>query len=193
MKILPILTETLENAPMVKRGEYNYFIHPITDGVPELTPALLMEVTNYICEIVDNGVNAVDKIVTIESMGIPIGTALSLQTDLSLAIIRKREYGLPNEVVINQETGYSKGELYINGLNKGDRVIIVDDVISTGGTMSAVIHALTNMGVMICDIVIVVERDMGAMLLRAEGYDIQTLIAIGVDEDGVNIRSTLNR
>ncbi len=59
--------------------------------------------------------------------------------------------------------------------------------------MSAVIHALTNMGVMICDIVIVVERDMGAMLLRAEGYDIQTLIAIGVDEDGVNIRSTLNR
>ena len=191
MKILPILTETLENAPMVKRGEYNYFIHPITDGVPEIEPYLLLEVVDCINGLIYS--DEVDKIVTIESMGIPIGTALSLQTDLPLAIIRKREYGLPNEIVINQETGYSKGKLYINGLNKGDRVIIVDDVISTGGTMSAVIHALENMGVIICDIVIVVERNMGAMLLRAEGHDIQTLIAIGVDKDGVNIKSTLNR
>ena len=42
--MLDRLVESLESCPMVKRGEYNYFIHPITDGVPLVDPALLRDV-----------------------------------------------------------------------------------------------------------------------------------------------------
>ena len=39
------------------------------------------------------------------------------------------------EFVIDQTTGYSKGEIYLNDIGKGDRVLLVDDVVSTGGTL----------------------------------------------------------
>lgn len=186
--MLPILTQTLKDAPIVQRGDYHYFIHPITDGVPELTPALLSEVADRIIELVDTNV---DRIVTIESMGIPVGTVLAMKTGIPLVIIRKRQYNLPNEVAVHQHTGYSKGELYLNGINKGDRVMIVDDVISTGGTMKAVIRALEIAGAEICDIAIVIERGEGAQPLRAAGHDVKTLVLVDVDADGVVVKSVL--
>ena len=130
--MLENLKKSLINAPIVKRGEYHYFIHPISDGIPSIEPILLEEITDHI----QNKANIdVDKILTIESMGIPIATALSLKTGIPFTIIRKREYKLKNEVVLSQSTGYSKDTLYINGINKGDRILIVDDVLSTGGTL----------------------------------------------------------
>ena len=186
--MLPILTQTLKDAPIVRRGDYHYFIHPITDGVPELTPALLSEVADRIIELADTDV---DRIVTIESMGIPVGTVLAMKTGIPLVIIRKRQYNLPNEIAVHQCTGYSKGELYLNGINKGDRVMIVDDVISTGGTMKAVIQALKIAGAEICDIVTVIERGEGASSLRAAGHDIKTLVSVDVDAEGVVVKSVL--
>jgi adenine phosphoribosyltransferase len=61
-------------------------------------------------------VNKIDKIVTMEAMGIPLATALSLKLKIPFVIIRKRTYGLPGEIDVEQITGYSKSKLYINGL-----------------------------------------------------------------------------
>ncbi len=182
--MLKILKETMKNAPIVKRGSYNYFIHPISDGVPVVKPELLREV---IACIVKNANLDVDKIVTIEAMGLPLGAALSTITDIPFIIVRKRKYDLPGEIAVHQATGYSKGELYLNGIDKGDRVLIVDDVISTGGTLKAVIKALERAGAVIEDIIVVIERGEGKKLIEAIGYDVQTLIKIDVDEHGVRI------
>jgi len=43
--MLERLKKSLLEAPIFKRGSYNYFIHPITDGVPEVRPELIREVT----------------------------------------------------------------------------------------------------------------------------------------------------
>lgn len=182
--MLKNLKETIKNAPIMRRGTYNYFVHPISDGVPVVKPELLREVTAC---IVKNADLDVDKIVTIEAMGLPLGAALSTITDIPFIIIRKKKYGLPGEIAVHQTTGYSKGELYLNGINKGDRVLIVDDVISTGGTMKAVIRALEQAGAVIQDIVVVIERGGGKKVIADMGYDVQTLIKIEVDEHGVKI------
>ena len=78
---------------MVKRGEYNYFIHPITDGVPIVDPALLRDVAAAMIKVMD--LNGVDKIVVVEAMGIHIGSVLSTMTDIPMTVMRKREYKLP--------------------------------------------------------------------------------------------------
>ena len=182
--MLKNLRETMRTAPIVKRGSYNYFIHPISDGVPLVKPELLREV---IACIVKNANLDVDKIVTIEAMGLPLGAALSTITDIPFIIIRKRKYDLPGEIAVHQATGYSKGELYLNGINKGDRVLIIDDVISTGGTMKAVIWALEKAGASIADIVVVIERGEGKKIISDMGYNVQTMIKIDVDEHGVKI------
>ncbi|HXX55257.1 MAG TPA: hypoxanthine/guanine phosphoribosyltransferase [Methanoregula sp.] len=154
--MLDLLVKTLESCPMVKRGEYNYFIHPITDGVPVVEPALLRDVCSAMLKVLE--LNGVDKIVVVEAMGIHIGTVLSCMTDIPMTVMRKREYKLPCEIPVHQTTGYSKGELYLNGVYKGDRVVIIDDVVSTGGTMKALLKALDIAGAEVVDVCIAIQR-----------------------------------
>jgi adenine phosphoribosyltransferase len=180
--MLERLTKSLLEAPIFKRGEYNYFIHPISDGVPEVRPDLIREITGHIVRIADL---EVDKIVTVEAMGIPIGIGLSIICDIPLVIIRKRKYGLPGEIEVSQVTGYSKSQLFLNGINKGDRVIVVDDVVSTGGTLLAVLQSLKIAGAVVKDVVVVIKRGNGAERLRAEGYAIKTMVDVDVSESRV--------
>jgi adenine phosphoribosyltransferase len=154
--MLDRLVASLETCPMVKREDYNYFIHPITDGVPIIDPALLREVCTAMLKMLD--LNGVDKLVVVEAMGIHIGSILSVMTDIPLTIMRKREYKLPCEIAVHQTTGYSKGELYLNGIYSGDRVVIIDDVVSTGGTMRALLKALEIAGAKVVDVCIAVQR-----------------------------------
>ena len=154
--MLEHLIQSLETCPIVERGEYNYFIHPITDGVPVVDPALLREVAIAMVRVLD--LDGVKTIVVAEAMGIPLGSLISTMTDIPMSIVRKRFYHLPGEVAVHQTTGYSKGELYINGVSKGDRVVIVDDVISTGGTLKALVGALDHIGAEIADICIAIRR-----------------------------------
>lgn len=180
--LLEKLKKSLLDAPVFKRGDYNYFIHPITDGVPEVRPELIREVVGHIVRIADLDV---DKIVTVEAMGIPIGIALSMITDIPLVIIRKRKYGLPGEIEVSQITGYSKSQLFLNGVNAGERVIVVDDVISTGGTLLATLGGLKAAGALVCDIVVVIQRGSGAEKLRGLGLKVKTMVEVEVDESRV--------
>lgn len=154
--MLERLVESLETCPIVKRGHYDYFIHPITDGVPQVDPALMRDVCSAMVKVLD--LQDVRLFVVAEAMGIHIGTTLSLMTDIPFTIVRKRKYELPGEVAVHQTTGYSKGELYVNGVRRGDRVVIVDDVASTGGTLRALIQALEYIGADIADICVAIRR-----------------------------------
>ncbi len=132
----------------------------------------------------------VDTILTVEAMGIPVANALSLKTGIPLTIVRKRPYFLEGgEVELSQSTGYSKGVLYINGLKKGgDRIIIVDDVISTGGTLLALVKALQTIGVEVMDVISVIGRGDGYLKLRELGVEPKILVTIDVGEKGVEIK-----
>jgi adenine phosphoribosyltransferase len=174
-----MLQESIESARIIRRGDYRYFVHPVTDGVSELKPALLREIIDQVKRIADLNV---DKIVAIEAMGIQIGTALSLDTDIPMVIVRKKSYGLSGEIEISQQTGYSKGALYLNGIRHGDRVIVVDDVISTGGTLLATLKALKIAGAGAIKAICVIERGDGAMRLRSEGYDVKTIVKVDVND-----------
>lgn len=189
--MLERLKKSLLEAPVFKRGSYNYFIHPITDGVPEIRPDLIREVVSHIVRIADL---EVDKIVTVEAMGIPIGIALSMICDIPLVIIRKRKYGLPGEIEVSQVTGYSKSQLFLNGIDKGDRVIVVDDVISTGGTLLATLESLKVAGASVSDIVVVIKRGDGSDKLKAKGYNVKTMVEVDVDEKRVkDVRECNNK
>ncbi len=136
-----LLRESLENVPIVDKGGYQYFVHPLTDGANAIDPLLLEEVT---LDLMKESTFDCDKIVTVEAMGIPLATLLSHKTRKPFVIIRKRQYNLPGEVEIEASTGYSKNRLFINGLNPGERVIIVDDVLSTGGTLIQTVRTLRD-------------------------------------------------
>jgi len=169
---------SLIEAPIIKKGEYNYFIHPITDGIPLVDPSILEEAADGIAKF---GNMEVDKIVCVESMGIHIATALSIKTRIPFVVVRKRIYGLKGEVSVQQMTGYSQGQLYINGLKKNDRIILVDDVVSTGGTMIAVLKALKKMGVKVVDVIAVIEKGSGKDIVKKEtGFTVKSLVKVNI-------------
>ena len=178
------LKQSLLEAPIIEKDGYHYFVHPISDGIPVLEPSLLREIVIKIIRKVD--LENVDKIVTPAAMGIHISTAVSLMTDIPLVVIRKRKYGLEGEVALSQQTGYSENEMYINNVNEGDRVLVLDDVLSTGGTMKAVTEALEYIGADVVDIVAVIKK-VGENELDDSDYDVKTLVNVDVVDGEVVI------
>ena len=188
--MLEKLKISLIKAPVIKKGEYNYFVHPITDGIPLVEPSILEEVAEGISRF---GNMEVDKIVCVEAMGIHIATALSIKTRIPFVVVRKRVYGLDGEVPVHQMTGYSQGELYINGLHKGDRIILIDDVVSTGGTMIAVLNALKQMEVEIVDVMVVIEKGNGKDIVKREtGFTVKSLVKVNILEGRVVIEGSVS-
>ena len=166
------LRQSLLDAPIIEKGEYQYFVHPISDGVPMLEPELLREIVIRIIRKAE--LENVDKIVTPAAMGIHISTALS-------------QYGLDGEVPLFQETGYSESEMYINDVEEGDRVLVLDDVLSTGGTMKAILDALTDeVGADVVDVVAVIKK-AGPNELDDTDYNVKTLINVTVEDGEVVI------
>lgn len=183
--MLENIKKSLLEAPVVKKGDYDYFVHPLTDGIPLVEAEVMEEVADAIAKIADLDV---DKIVCVEAMGIHIATAVSLKTGLPFVVVRKRQYGLEGEVDVQQVTGYSKGQLYINGLKKGERVLLVDDVVSTGGTMTTVLNALKTMGVGVVDVVAVMEKGNGKEVVeKGTGIKIKTILKVNVVDGRVVI------
>jgi len=179
------LRTSLLDAPIVEKDGYHYFVHPISDGVPMLEPGLLREIVIKILRKAE--LDDVDKIVTPAAMGIHISTAVSLMTDIPLVVVRKRKYGLEGEVSLSQVTGYSESEMYVNDVYEGDRVLVLDDVLSTGGTLTALTGALEDIGAEICDTVCVIKKDGGENKFADAGYEAKTLINVDVVDGEVVI------
>jgi adenine phosphoribosyltransferase len=179
------LKQSLLEAPIIEKDGYHYFVHPISDGVPKLDPTLLREIVIGI--IRKAKLEDVDRIVTPAAMGIHISTAVSLMTDIPLTVIRKRQYGLEGEVAISQRTGYSENEMYINDVREGERVLVLDDVLSTGGTLAAVLDALDDIGAEVVDTVAVIKKVGGENKVDDAGYDVRTLINVDVVDGEVVI------
>lgn len=144
----PRLTESLERAPVVPRGEYDYLVHPLTDGVPRSDPRLLDEVAEGLHRLLEPFLqdDGVDVLLTAEAMGLPLVTMLSERTGIGYLVARKRSYGLPGEVSLDQVTGYSRTRLHLNDIHSGDRVVVIDDLVSTGGTLRALLTGLRSCG-----------------------------------------------
>lgn len=181
------IVKSLETCPIVKKGDYNYFVHPISDGLPLVEPKLLKGVAELIKE---NFNTDVDKIVCVEAMGIHLATALSLEIGVPFVVVRKRKYGLPGELAVHQTTGYSKGELYINAVEEGDDVLVLDDVASTGGTMVAVLEALNKKGINIKEIVTVIDKDEGNNIVEEKtGFKLNSLMKVTMIDGKVKAES----
>jgi adenine phosphoribosyltransferase len=176
--MLDRLKRSLESSPIVRMGSYDYFVNPITDGIPKMDPMVLAEVLEGFKEIGDFHC---DLLIAPEAMGLPLVVPLSLELGIPYNVVRKKKYGLPGEMSVTQLTGYSKSQMYLNGIEEGEKVVLVDDVISTGGTISAIVKALQAVGADIVDILIVVEKgDHKQEVERDLGVRIKTLVKVEV-------------
>lgn len=184
---LSVLQDSLRGSPIIWKGDYPYFIHPISDGIPRMDADVLRATRDLIVEMVDW--SQIDLVVSVEAMGLPLLAAVGEATGKPTVVIRKREYGMEGEVRVDVSTGYSQSTTYINDISPGERILIVDDVISTGGTLEPILATLEEMGVILQDIVIAIEKGEGRERLAKERprWPIRSLARIDIIDGKVEI------
>lgn len=123
----------------------------------------------------------IDKIAGIEARGFILGGAIAHQMSAGFVPIRKKGK-LPHETVriaYSLEYGLDEMEMHKDALTPGERVILVDDLIATGGTAEAAVKLLRQMGADIVAACFVIDLpDLGGRRkLEALGVEVRTLIA----------------
>ena len=123
----------------------------------------------------------VDKVAGIEARGFILGGAVAHQLSAGFVPIRKKGK-LPHDTVrvaYSLEYGIDEMEMHKDAVTPGEKVILVDDLIATGGTAEGAVKLLTQMGADIVAACFVIDLpDLGGRAkLEALGVDVHTLIA----------------
>ena len=152
--------------------------------------SVLEELADAIVQLID--FSQIDKILTLEAMGFHIATAVSLEAELPLTIAGKYRYKdditgwePEGQISVTKYTGYDKSEIFINDVQPGDRILLLDSIISTGGSFKAIINALKAKNVVIKDALSVIEREdyHGVDTVRREtGISVKSLFKVRIKD-----------
>ncbi len=123
----------------------------------------------------------IDKVAGIEARGFIFGAAIAHQLCAGFVPIRKQGK-LPHKTVSAEyalEYGTDVIEMHVDAVLAGERVMLVDDLIATGGTAEAALKLLRGAGADVVAAAFVVDlSDLGgAELLRGQGVDVSALVA----------------
>jgi adenine phosphoribosyltransferase len=123
----------------------------------------------------------IDKIAGIEARGFILGGAVAHQLSAGFVPIRKKGK-LPHKVVsigYSLEYGVDEMEMHVDALAPGERVILVDDLIATGGTAGAAVKLMQKLGADVIAACFVIHLpDLGgAKKIEALGVPVRSLIA----------------
>jgi adenine phosphoribosyltransferase len=122
----------------------------------------------------------IEKVAGIEARGFIIGGAVAHQLAAGFVPIRKRGK-LPHETVriaYSLEYGLDEMEMHRDGVRRGERTILVDDLIATGGTAEAAVKLLKEIGAEVVAAVFVIDLpDLGGRRrIEALGVPVRTLV-----------------
>ncbi len=168
-----------------RRKEYRFIITPYTEHYTPPDP----EVYEWIAEKIDEATPDVDKVVVPECLGIPIAQLVASRKGRPLAIVRKRPLK-PGDKGIDYASGYEKGKYYIYGVSKGERVLLIDDTISTGGTIIALTRELANRGIEVSAIAAIASKEdyKGRELIeKLTALRVQSIVKVYIKDGRVEV------
>src|SRR3989304_3604107 len=113
-------------------------------------PKILEMICEYVIDEIVNCCSRADYIACVELGSVPIGTIVSVTTEIPLLIVRKsqKDHGIKNRVI-----GYSE---------KNKVAILVEDVTTTGGSVISAVQALRDEGLIVKIVISIVDREEGA-------------------------------
>lgn len=122
----------------------------------------------------------IDRVAGIEARGFILGGAVAHQLSVGFVPVRKKGK-LPWQVLSEDyalEYGTDRVEIHTDAVQHGEHIVVVDDLIATGGTCFAAIRLLERAGAKVvgCSFVIDLPDLGGAEKLRAFGKEVKTLV-----------------
>lgn len=176
-----LLIDSFNGCDLINIQGKNFVINELTEQIPATRPELLWRAAQSVVSLTN--FNGITKIVSEEEKGAVLVAAVSLLTGIPFGLARWYPSGLDGQIMVDFACEYASGHIFLNGVNPGDRVIIVDDMVSTGGTMVALIEAIKKAGAEIIDVVAVADKAEygGVERIKSEtGLLVKTALTISV-------------
>ena len=163
---------------LFKRGAILFGDFTLTSGIKSPYYIDLRVIPSYpedfdrICsiyaEVVKNEIDNIDKIAGVPTAGIPFATLVAYKLGKPLIYVRK-------EV----ERGHGRGKLVEGVLHKGERVVLIDDVATTGGSLILTANSVLSAGGEVAGAVVLIDREQGASeALERAGLKLHCLVKI---------------
>jgi orotate phosphoribosyltransferase len=141
-----------------KKSKY-YLDKYLFETCPDILKALGEEFAKYVT-------SDVTLIAGAELGGVALAAATAMQTNKNWVIVR------------NSKKGYGTGKLIEGKLNKGDVVLLVEDIATTGGQVLEAAKVITEAGAKVKKIVACIDRKQGASEnIRIAGYKFESLLS----------------
>lgn len=121
----------------------------------------------------------IDKVVGIESRGFIIAAPVAYALGAGFVPVRKQGK-LPSTTIgcdYQLEYGHDRVEIHVDAVNENDRVLLIDDLIATGGTMEAALKLMLDMKAKVVECCFVIDLPAvgGAERLKKQGHKLYSL------------------
>jgi len=166
------LKKYIRNIPdFPKKGIIFRDITPLLKN-PEAFRFAILELSEYF------KTKKIDKIVSIEARGFIIGSCLAYELGCGFVPVRKKGKLPYKTISIKYDLEYGKDvlEIHEDAIKEKDKVVIIDDVLATGGTASAVAKLIEKCGGEVVGLGFLIELTYLNPREKLKGYDIFSLI-----------------
>lgn len=159
----------------IVRGEngYPYSLFSLTDFVPPIAPSLVEDMADLL--VCRGSFRKADLIVSeADRGGGPLTHAVAVRTGLPYTLANWYSAGVKGEIKVKASVAFSgTGFIYLNGVVPGQKVVLVDDLLSSGGTALALIDAVEQAGAQVIEALFVGEKcELGGRERITKKYDI---------------------
>jgi adenine/guanine phosphoribosyltransferase-like PRPP-binding protein len=184
--------DAFDNRPLVHVKDRKYIINPLTDHYPTTSFALLDETVSELIKLTD--FSRATKILGEEERGGFIASLVAYATKLPFGMVKWNPTGLEGQLAVDFRMSYAEGKLYLNGVEPGDKVVIVEDMVDSGGTMIAMINLLRRANIELLDVIVVAEKEEfhGIERIKRE-TGVQVKHLVGFDVSGERSKVTWTR
>ncbi len=120
----------------------------------------------------------IDTVIGVESRGFIFATPLAIRLGAGFVPVRKPKKLPAEKVSISYDLEYGQDtlEVHKDAVGEGHRVLIVDDLLATGGTARAVVDLVESLGGVVAGLLFVIELDFLKGRDKFDGYDVRSLI-----------------
>jgi adenine phosphoribosyltransferase len=186
MSSMPYLMTALHRAVLVPKGNYSYLISPFESILHPVPPELLTEIASTSIRL--DVMRDIDLILCFEAMSMHLGTALSMMTGIPMHIARKKLHEVEPRSEYTVSNNYQETTYYLYGSFSNAHVLLVDDIATTGNTLTGATLALRRIGAHVVRALIVVGRgDQYTHALQSIGVDFTVLSRVDVKDGKIEI------
>jgi adenine phosphoribosyltransferase len=143
--------------PQSGSKKYKFHVFDFGERGTKISTELIEEIKSGMIESIKS-FSDFDYIVSPEPGGHTWGLLLASEIKKPINILRTNPSFHEGELEVPRKTGYYEHNIYFNNFKKGDKVLIVDDVVSTGGTLRTILDTLDSLSVKIIGVQVILAK-----------------------------------